>query len=216
MHLSEFKKRVRSFELRSLQFLETGQDVDMTHLLTTNECGECIACCVNPAISKEQYRDLGMPPTEAKPYGQKCVHCTGKGCGVYDVRPSICRGYQCLWKFGLVDAPPNVTGVAWSFEPNYDTLRGWIVVGQCDSAKAVLDSNEHLIELARFFHINLLGLPVDGVVVRDRVMVNFLTRRHGNRFLVKTCDLNHKHEPIISSHRSRICKFVQTITSESV
>jgi hypothetical protein len=209
MHLSEFKANLDEFERRSVRFLETGQDVDHTHMLAVNECGECVACCVYPAIREDQYRDLGMPPTKAKPYGQKCVHCTGKGCGVYDVRPSVCRGYQCLWKFGLVDAPPNISGVAWSFEPNMETLAGWIVVGQCDSSERVLADNEHLLEIDRLLTIRLLNLKVDFVVVRDTSQANLVRRRHGNRFLVKTCDVLPNGEVDLKSERNRICKFVQ-------
>lgn len=205
-----FNTRLRDFERRLVSFLEAGQDVDNTHLLAVRECGDCVACCIHPAISREQYRDLGMPRTEAKPYGKKCVHCTGKGCGVYEVRPAVCKGYQCLWKFGLTDLPPNVSGVAWSFEPEHQTMEGWVVVGHADDAEAALGSNDLLLAMSQFLTITLLSLPVCLVVVRDLKTCNKVTRRHGNRLLVKTCDLDANNEPDFSSLRSRICTVVQT------
>jgi len=30
--------------------------------------------------------------------GKWCPDCTpGKGCGIYDTRPEICKGFHCLW-----------------------------------------------------------------------------------------------------------------------
>ena len=49
----------------------------------------------------------------AKPAGQDCPHQRGvEGCGIYQTRPPICRGYQCLWlQGGLEDAErPDRTG----------------------------------------------------------------------------------------------------------
>jgi hypothetical protein len=53
----------------------------------TNHCGSCTACC----------RIFDIPELE-KPAGKWCQHCDiGKGCKVYESRPSVCREFKCLW-----------------------------------------------------------------------------------------------------------------------
>src|SRR5687768_10405525 len=50
-------------------------------------CGDCSMCC----------KVLHVPEL-AKPANQWCKHIAlGGGCGIYDTRFDICRGYQCLW-----------------------------------------------------------------------------------------------------------------------
>ena len=52
-----------------------------------NACGTCTACCRVYAI-----------PELDKPAGPWCSHCAvGKGCTIYDSRPSLCVEYKCLW-----------------------------------------------------------------------------------------------------------------------
>ena len=49
----------------------------------------------------------------AKPAGQDCPHQRGEaGCGIYETRPPICRGYKCLWLQGGLehDERPDKTG----------------------------------------------------------------------------------------------------------
>ncbi len=53
-------------------------------------CGGCEACCTALRIVQ-----LG------KPVFQGCTHLTCGGCGIYDRRPRVCRGYECGWKLGL-------------------------------------------------------------------------------------------------------------------
>lgn len=65
-------------------------------------CGTCSHCCTVLRVDP-----LG------KPAGTDCRHQRGsKGCGIYDARPSICRGYRCLWMQGGLedDERPDVTG----------------------------------------------------------------------------------------------------------
>jgi hypothetical protein len=51
------------------------------------ECGACVACC-----ERLEIHELN------KPAMQLCAHCTGAGCGIYQMRPSICRDWFCVWR----------------------------------------------------------------------------------------------------------------------
>lgn len=50
------------------------------------ECGDCNLCC----------KILNIPEYNA-PSGTMCEHCTDKGCGIYEERHDICKGFSCLW-----------------------------------------------------------------------------------------------------------------------
>ncbi|WP_034353270.1 YkgJ family cysteine cluster protein [Deinococcus phoenicis] len=62
------------------------------------DCTACGACCSAPDIHA-----LG------KPLGVPCVHL-GPGClcGIYPVRPAVCRGYQPDWVCGEVAPLPTL------------------------------------------------------------------------------------------------------------
>lgn len=66
------------------------------------ECGSCQACCtwlrIDSKIGYSTRLDTGEDI--AKPAGQACVHLTPKGCGIYDVRPVVCRRFLCDWRLG--------------------------------------------------------------------------------------------------------------------
>jgi len=65
-------------------------------------CGTCSHCCTVLRVD-----ELG------KAAGTDCVHQRGAlGCGIYESRPPICRGYQCLWLQGGLedDERPDTTG----------------------------------------------------------------------------------------------------------
>ena len=50
-------------------------------------CDGCTMCC----------KALGIPELQ-KPMGVWCPHLVkGRGCGIYDQRPSPCRLFECLW-----------------------------------------------------------------------------------------------------------------------
>jgi|SRR6185312_4095318 len=57
--------------------------------LADRSCGDCIACCVTPLIDTPELK---------KPEGVVCPNCTGRGCAIYDRRPTVCREYNCGWK----------------------------------------------------------------------------------------------------------------------
>lgn len=50
-------------------------------------CGSCTLCCKVIAVA-----DFNKPP------GVWCTHCVrGKGCGIYETRPTDCRTFFCEW-----------------------------------------------------------------------------------------------------------------------
>jgi hypothetical protein len=54
---------------------------------TGRTCGDCSMCC------KVMY-----VPELDKPDGVWCRHAKpGAGCGIYETRPQVCRGFMCLW-----------------------------------------------------------------------------------------------------------------------
>ena len=53
----------------------------------TKECGTCTLCC----------KVMGIKEIE-KPSGQWCPECMpGKGCKIYETRPTECRTFSCDW-----------------------------------------------------------------------------------------------------------------------
>ena len=50
-------------------------------------CGTCMMCCKLPLIKELE-----------KPSDRWCRHAViGKGCGIYDDRPPVCREFHCQW-----------------------------------------------------------------------------------------------------------------------
>lgn len=37
----------------------------------------------------------------AKPAGVRCKYLTAAGCGIYEVRPGVCRRFECDFKRGM-------------------------------------------------------------------------------------------------------------------
>lgn len=58
-------------------------------LIPGRDCGDCTVCCTALNIDT---------PELQKKSGQTCQHCTAKGCGVYETRYPVCRGYFCAWR----------------------------------------------------------------------------------------------------------------------
>jgi len=101
-------------------------------------CGTCTLCCKVIAVA-----DFDKPP------GVWCPHCVrGKGCGIYETRPTDCRTFFCEWmhtsslgpewkperaKFALVTGegghltafvdPGSAT--AWRKAPYFETFKRW-------------------------------------------------------------------------------------------
>ena len=74
--------------------IETVQKHVSRTLAPSNNCGECMMCCILPLI--EDVDHLGKP--FIKPAGQVCQHCSfGFGCKAYHQRPNSCRDFACEW-----------------------------------------------------------------------------------------------------------------------
>ncbi len=58
-------------------------------LVPGRDCGDCTVCCVWPTINKPEIQKVS---------GSKCKHCTSGGCGIYEARFPVCRGFYCAWR----------------------------------------------------------------------------------------------------------------------
>jgi len=68
-------------------------------------CGPCQVCCVALKIKTPQLRKAAQAP---------CPHLAAKGCGIYESRPPVCRGFLCGWRLmPELDASwrPDLSGV---------------------------------------------------------------------------------------------------------
>ena len=54
--------------------------------MPSRPCNGCTLCCTLLEV-----KPLG------KPANTECPNCTSSGCGVWDLRPAICRRFVCLW-----------------------------------------------------------------------------------------------------------------------
>jgi hypothetical protein len=74
---------IRATLLRSMPKVDT----EKFEVVQGRECGACSLCCKLVAVIEL-----------AKVEGLWCTHCApGKGCQIYDDRPSSCRGFHCGW-----------------------------------------------------------------------------------------------------------------------
>ena len=79
-------------------------------------CQSCIACCIVLRIESQPGYTTRYDNGEdiAKPAGVACRFLSAQGCGIYEVRPQLCRKFKCDWlqsrkNFGLEEAP-SLTG----------------------------------------------------------------------------------------------------------
>lgn len=95
--------------------------------MTKRSCGSCTLCC----------KVMGVPDLEPKklPH-QWCQHCDiGKGCRIYETRPTTCREFECVWLqdtqnlFGE-NCRPDKLGVV--FVPAGDGIG---LIAHCDPAR---------------------------------------------------------------------------------
>jgi hypothetical protein len=69
--------------------MTTLHDLVLGPAIPARACGDCVACCKVLNIDE---------PDMVKPADQMCMHCTGKGCGIYESRPQVCRSWDCVWR----------------------------------------------------------------------------------------------------------------------
>lgn len=61
----------------------------VSELVAGRECGGCTVCCKALKIDVPELKKLA---------DVLCPHCTGTGCGTYDTRPPVCKGWHCGWR----------------------------------------------------------------------------------------------------------------------
>lgn len=73
-------------------------------LYLLRSCDGCTACCTIMRVDELD-----------KPAGKTCEHLVPGGCGIYESRPSGCRGWACIWRSGTdllhEDERPDKIGV---------------------------------------------------------------------------------------------------------
>jgi hypothetical protein len=124
----------------------------MTADVSERRCGSCTLCC------KVMY----VPQIDKK-RDSWCRHCTtGKGCGIYEERPSACREFHCYWlmndKLGPEWKPSEAKFViaaelggsrisiyvdaqrpdAWRREPFLKTFHAWSEMGARSNGQVVV------------------------------------------------------------------------------
>jgi hypothetical protein len=78
--------------------MTTIHDLVLGPAIDARACGGCVACCQVLNIDE---------PDMVKPGDQTCMHCTGRGCAIYDSRPKVCRNWDCVWR--RIDSMPMET-----------------------------------------------------------------------------------------------------------
>ena len=161
-------------------------------------CGTCSMCCKLPSIA-----ELG------KPAGVWCQHVLkGKGCGIYEARPEVCRAFRCSWlrdpgspdnwrpdRCGFVvrehkgsvlwiEVEPT-RPLAWREPPFYAQIKQW-------AGLAIADRGAVVVACARSLTIVLpdkdvpIGVPVEGdefegaFEMRNGIRRNFVRVTHAD------------------------------------
>src|SRR3972149_5297932 len=65
-------------------------------------CEDCTVCCTVVGI-----QELNKPPHVP------CTNLASKGCGIYETRPPVCAGFDCLWRLNQMAQKdrPDLLGV---------------------------------------------------------------------------------------------------------
>ncbi|MCA0399708.1 MAG: hypothetical protein LCH38_02700 [Proteobacteria bacterium] len=111
----------------------------MTDLPPGRECGTCTLCC-----------KLFPVPELEKPAGRWCRHIAqGRGCGIHETRPEICRAFFCQWVYNADLGPewkPEVSRFVLSIYPGSNSL----VVTADPGAPAAWRAEPYLRNLRRW------------------------------------------------------------------
>ena len=146
-------------------------------------CGSCTMCCKVLEIA-----DL------SKAAGKWCVHVKpGRGCGVYDTRPGVCREFYCDWmvdarygpdwkpdtaKFAispltqgtnlLIAVDPNFPN-AWRKEPYHRQIREWVKACEAMGKFVLVRIGQRCIALLpdKDVELGAVGVNDDLFVSRD-------------------------------------------------
>jgi hypothetical protein len=142
-------------------------------------CGDCTLCCKVMAIEEI-----------AKPAGRWCRHCKpGRGCTVYDSRPSECRAFNCLWlvddRFGPHWQPGKSKMVlttsddgieircdpavpfAWRKQPYRGEIGALATAGEAHDVTVLVISGERMVLVTPEKEFDLGGVGADQRIVRE-------------------------------------------------
>jgi hypothetical protein len=159
------KDRTSAFEAYLDRCLPVFEGRAPVSSLQVRPCGDCNFCCIAPAIDASQLESHELPVLKPKAAGEKCRHCTSKGCGVYEQRPEICNGYLCLYAIGLNDRKPMEGKVCWTLQPCMQTGTT-LVVGHCNDAEEVMMDVDNRKDIREFMAIEGFQKP-SAVVLRS-------------------------------------------------
>lgn len=171
--------------------LKAGEAEAHQHIAKGRACGTCTMCCKIPRID-----------VLSKPAGKWCVHCLpGRGCGIYETRPMICRKFLCVWmQNGELSAEwkpekskmylsyelsgeriaahvdPATPG-AWRREPYYSDLKRW-------SAEAAAREQQVSVFIGRQAIVITPDQDIDlGIVGEDELIISTKEKR-GDRVVL--------------------------------
>jgi hypothetical protein len=142
-------------------------------------CGDCTLCCKVMAIEEL-----------TKPASCWCSHCEpGRGCRIYDSRPTECRSFGCLWltddrlderwrpsksKLVLTTSQDGIEircdpgfPNAWRKEPFCSEIRRWAVSGEALDVTVVVIVGEKMILVTPGREFDLGVVRPDLRIVRE-------------------------------------------------
>lgn len=70
-----------------------------------SHCGACQACCTIMRVND-------------KPARERCPHQCATGCAIYDMRPTVCREWSCMWLYTQGDAVAGVKPMPSALRPD--------------------------------------------------------------------------------------------------
>ena len=150
-------------------------------LASIRNCDGCTLCC-------KVFRVAALD----KPQGIWCPHCAiGRGCGIYDSRPTECAAFQCgylvepglddrwkpsesrlvLWSMGqvmFVHVDPQRPD-AWRREPYYSSIKQWAVEALAAGAQVIVQIGSRAIVILPDRDVDLGIFAPDEIAVTTRV-----------------------------------------------
>jgi Fe-S-cluster containining protein len=121
---------------------------------------------------------MGIEELNKKP-GEPCPHCTDNGCAIYDERPEVCKGFNCVWRFDVFKDKkrilrPDILGVVLIHK---SSIEGFSPAVQFNAPKASHFANPTVKLLANSLRKN--GMAVALVSTADD-MDSILLKPTGN------------------------------------
>ena len=127
---------------------DKNEPTQVVEKVSGNQCGTCTLCCKLVHVYEID-----------KPMGKWCPHCSlGKGCQIYETRPSECKTWNCLWLQGAFgndpDLRPDKCKVVVGYQANFI-----MVVEDAAPPPSGLRFVEELKKLGRPMVIKRFGQP---------------------------------------------------------